>query len=97
MKRAEFNAAAREYVKTHWGLRGPVESRRVRVADPFAEVPVEMGALVSVTYRTRKGLDRKLVDYEHFFERPLPRLCFTSGGIIIAGGGYKIDPRGIVG
>lgn len=97
MKREDFDHAAREYVKTHWGLRGPVTSRRLRVPNPFAETPVEMGSLVAVVYRTRKGLDHELVDYEHEFERPLPRLCFTSAGLIIAGGGYRVDPRGIVG
>jgi hypothetical protein len=97
VKRDDFDHAAREYVKTHWGLRGPVECRRLRVPNPFAETPVEMGALVAVVYRTRKGVDRELVDYEHEFERPLPRLCFTSAGLIIAGGGYRVDTRGIVG
>lgn len=97
MDRDDFERARRKYLATHWGRSGPAQLRRLRVADPFDDPPVELGELVAVLYRTRKGTDSELVDYDHGFKRTRPRLCFNDGGLIIAGGSYRVTWRGIVG
>lgn len=86
-----------KYREVHWGEKGPVAERRRQVPNPHDLPLIELGELVSVTYRTKKGGDRTLTDYEHEFEGPLPLLVFNKGGLIIAGGKYKITTRGIVG
>lgn len=57
-------AQRREYARTHWGQSGPGHLRE----GGTAPAPHRLGAEVSsVTYTTQKGLQRKLVDYEHLF------------------------------
>lgn len=90
---------ADEYEASHWGQRGTRNPERLRAAviGDGAEL-VLLGDLVSVTYRTQKGLDREPTDYEHAFGTPRPRLAYTRGGLlVIAGGRYRIEDRGIVG
>jgi hypothetical protein len=91
-------AAMKMYERTHWGQVGPVDYRKLRVADPFHDACVELGQLVSIVYRTKKGRDRELTDYEHEFKRELPRLAFTMNErlLVICGGGYTVSERGIV-
>jgi hypothetical protein len=93
------DAALKMYERTHWGQVGPLDWRALRCANPRAEKVVELGELVEVVYRTKKGTDRSLTDYEHGFRRELPRLCFTleSRLLVIAGGSYRVNERGIVG
>lgn len=86
------------YADLHWGQVGERSSERLRAADPREGRAVLLGDLVSLVYRTRKGLDRELTDYEHAFKTPRPRLCVTrSGLLLIAGGTYTVEERGIVG
>jgi len=92
-------AALKMYERSHWGQTGAVDWRKFAVADPFHDQTVELGQLVSIVYRTKKGRDRELTDYEHDFRKELPRLAFTLEGrlLVIAGGSYRVSERGIVG
>jgi hypothetical protein len=48
--------------------------QKLSAADP--RIPsVELGELISVTYRTKKGDDVELTDYTHDFRGPRPRLA----------------------
>lgn len=101
-RRASGGAAARaEYEKTHWGERGPRASRRLRVPDVSPTIPlVELGELVAVTYRTRKGGDVRVVNYVHDFkasDRPVLAYSSDGKGLYIAGGSYRVTERGIEG
>ena len=88
-------AASKQYVRDHWGQRGTGKVQKLSAADP--RIPsVELGELVSITYRTKKGDDVELTDYEHEFRGPRPRLAYNESGLIIAGGRYRVEPRGIV-
>lgn len=100
-------AALREYERMHWGQKGKGQLREAWAPDPRVGVPVVMGELVAVTYRTRKGSDRNPVDYEHVFgspegERGLPLLAFNAedgGSLLILrtkGTTYAVEERGIV-
>lgn len=93
-------AAAREYERTHWGDTGRAGKPRVgRAANPAHGTAVELGELVSVTYRTRKGKGRRVrrYDYEHDFEDQLPTLAYNEGGLLVVGGAYTIRKGGITG
>ena len=57
---------------------------------------VELGELVAVVYRTKKGADTVLTDYTHEFAHPRPRLAYNESGLLIAGGAYRVEVRGIV-
>ena len=88
--------ALKQYERDHWGQNGAQKVRKLSAADP--RVPsVELGELVMVVYRTKKGADQVLTDYEHEFEHPRPRLAYNESGLIIAGGKYRVEERGIVG
>lgn len=89
---------AANYRRLHWGQHGdrPAESLRAAELSRGEELTL-LGDLVSVTYRTEKGADGPS-DYEHRFATPRPRLAVTAGGLlVIAGGGYDVTERGIVG
>jgi hypothetical protein len=90
-----IEAAMRIYKRDHWGQTGPWDVRRLTAADPRL-VSVALGELVSVVYRTKKGRDRELTDYEHPFSRPLPVLAYHGGGLLILGGKYRVTERGII-
>ena len=93
---ATATAAKKQYKRDHWGRVGDEKVRRLLAADP--NVPsVELGELVAVVYRTRKGDDKVLTDYEHEFSTPRPRLAYNEGGLLICGGRYRVETRGIVG
>jgi len=88
------------YEGTHEGALPPRELRVMGAPSPFQADLVELGALVSVTYRTIKGKGRRerYHDWEHEFgPRVLPVLAFNDQGLVILGGKYKVTPRGIVG
>jgi hypothetical protein len=87
--------ARKQYERDHWGRKGEGKVRKLSAADP--RIPsVELGELVMVVYRTKKGGDTVLVDYEHEFSHPRPRLAYNESGLVIAGGKYRIETRGIV-
>jgi hypothetical protein len=89
--------ALAEYERTHWGKKGRGAVRTIRAADPRHGTAVALGKLVAVVYRTEKAGDDEPTDYEHEFEGPLPTLAYNPGGLIVAGGGYRIKEDGIDG
>lgn len=89
------NAAIARYVRDHGGRRGPRTAVRLQAADPRALSRV-VAKLVAVIYRTEKGGDVELTDYEHPFSRPRPTLSYHEGGLLISGGVYHVTERGII-
>lgn len=103
---AVLRAAAREakalqlglksYRAHHWGLQGKPSARALRVAD-VSKPCTDMGELFAVEYLTEKGDDGPSL-YRHEFESKLPILAFDAAGLLlIAGGSYTVEKRGIVG
>jgi hypothetical protein len=89
-------AAGRDrYRRDHWGQEGTKPARRHEAGDPRI-ASESLGAIVAVTYRTRKGRDTRLTDYRHPFSRPRPVLAWNPSGLLIAGGAYHVSERGIV-
>ncbi len=89
--------ALAEYEKTHWGERGSGKVVRAGAPDPRHGTATKLGTLVEVVYRTRKGGDRGPTDYVHAFEGRKPELVYNDGGLLIAGGDYRIREGGIDG
>lgn len=89
--------ALTEYERTHWGERGRDRVSRKGAPDPRFGTSTKLGKLVAVVYETRKGGDRELTEYEHTFEGKRPDLIYNSGGLMIAGGDYRIAEGGIKG
>ncbi len=101
-----LRAAAREakalrgghesYRRLHWGREGRDTARELRTADVTTPC-TELGALYAVEYITDKGDDGESI-YRHELEDPLPVLAVDRRGLLlIAGGGYRVETRGIVG
>ena len=66
-----------------------VQVQKLAAADP--RIPsIELGELVAVIYRTKRG------DHRHEFRGPRPRLAYNKSGLLIAGGKYRLEGRGIV-
>lgn len=86
------------YRELHWGEAGGQGVQQQRVADPSEGPPVLMGVLSSVSYLSDKRGDGPSV-YTHDFSRPLPGLAVSprSGLLLVTGGGYTVEERGIVG
>ena len=100
-------AGGREYRRTHWGLAGKgrtVEGLVLQGAAP------ELGEALEITYATRKGRDRKLVNYWHVFGdfgdakpwrfEPPTLVAARCDGRPLArldGGTYRVTAHGIVG
>jgi hypothetical protein len=84
------------YRLTHWGLGGKGKLEALKCADPSFGVYTLLGKLVSVVYATEKRGDGGPAEYEHEFSRPLPELLYSDGGLVIAGGAYRVTARGIV-
>ena len=89
MPRLEYNAS---------GLiiagRGPRLPWKARSREAFTE----RGEVKAITYRTRKGRDRKSADYRHVFGAPRPTLVFRlPSELALEGGRYRVTVRGIVG
>lgn len=96
--REDVAKAIAAYKRVHWGREGTGRARVIDAPNPFFAVPVELGELVQVVYRTKKGLDREWVEYFHDFERERPRLAFNSpSGLLILGGSYRVTTHGIEG
>ena len=89
--------ARADYKDKHWGQEGRQKTIEYDAADPRAGDAVELGELIQIVYRTKKGDDTETVDYVHDFERARPRLAYNSGGLLIAGGTYAILSGGITG
>lgn len=84
-----------DYKAFHWGeqARSVIEIDRPRVQGPL----VMVGPLTSVSYLAKKN-EKEVCEYVHDFDEPLPVLAFDrTGKLHILGGGYSIQPRGIVG
>ena len=75
---------------------GEAALRLVLARDFVLILSVELGELIMVVYRTKKGADQVLTDYEHEFAHPRPRLAYNESGLLIAGGKYRVETRGIV-
>ena len=101
-KAGDFGAlheiATRSYRATHGGLAAPAELSQWDMPDPTSLPLVELGALVSLTYRTQKGR-KKTYDFEHAFNaRKRPVLVYNGERkLLIAGGGYIVTEAGIEG
>jgi hypothetical protein len=88
--------AARTYEVTHWG-DSPTElvPSVVPLVRSGEALPV-LGELVEVVYRARKA--REMADWIHAFSVPRPLLALSADRrLVIAGGRYKVNERGIVG
>lgn len=75
------------------------ETTRLLVAGGSYKLPRGMRWTVkAIVYRTRKGLDVDPVEYEHAFATPLPIAIVSpkSGRLVLVGGGYHVEERGIV-
>lgn len=93
----ELEKALKFYEDFHWG----VLPDKVYVVDfemPKNNVVVVLGLLKGVIYETKKGNDKKPVEYIHAFEPPYPLLCcdVNKKQLYIIGGSYRIEKRGIV-
>lgn len=96
--RAQLDAAERAYREFHWGDEpdATIEAEIPRIR-PGDVLPV-LGELVRVDYQARKAGD--LATWWHPFKAPRPLLastCDAEPRLVIVGGGYRIEPRGIVG
>lgn len=93
------DAAARaRYLAAHWGLAGDRAVADLPVADPFGGTLTVLGQLRSVEYEADKRGDGPSL-YVHKFRRAYPLLCFTHFGphsLVIVGGDYRMQVRGIV-
>jgi hypothetical protein len=88
------------YREAHWGLEAPQGIISATAGDPARGPLVAYGELVKVIYGTRKKGDRAMTNYVHAFRREKPVLAFNKEGkgkLIIVGGSYSCEARGIVG
>lgn len=84
------------FKRLHWGREGRDTAREFRTADVSTPC-TELGALYALEYIADKGSDGESL-YRHELEDPLPVLAVDRGGLLlIAGGGYTVETRGIVG
>lgn len=91
-------AALAEYRRSHWGKKAPRGVTELDAPDPRQAPIVALGRVVSIVYETKKGRDRELVEYEHEFEGTLPVLAYNAKKrLLILGGSYRVESRGIVG
>ena len=95
---SDVKKAIKDYDRVHWGQRGNGRAVQTVAANPLLPL-VELGQLVQVVYRTRKGKDRMPTDYTHDFSaRGLPLLAFEKNTslLVITGGIYHVSERGII-
>lgn len=88
--------AAKSVEWTHGGKRAKflVPSE---VPEPDEAMPA-LGPLIEVVYLANKGDRGGRALYQHEFEGPHPWLVYNKKGkLLIAGGGYTVNDRGIVG
>lgn len=96
----KLRAAGEAYKSAHWGDSGRAPARFTAVPDP-SEGVIDLGELVSVVYRTKKGQRGLLTDWEHPFEgaRPVLAFCADGSGLVIVreDSKYRVTERGIEG
>ena len=91
-------SAVKEYKKTHWGEGGAWGISNGDAPEATREQRWKGYELARVIYTTKKGGDNALTDYDHAFEKQLPRLIKCDRGRVqIYGGTYRVTERGIVG
>jgi len=93
---AAAKRAAGDYERMHWGDPASElyasEAPRVRRGDVLAA----LGELTEISYDTAKAGEH--YRWVHEFRTPLPTLATTEAGrLVIVGGGYVVNERGIVG
>jgi hypothetical protein len=90
--------AAALYEWLHHGAPAPKRSTRWEAPNPRAVPLVELGALSAIEYATRKGNDAPAI-YRHVFALDgMPVLAVNAGlRLLVIGGTYTVDDRGIVG
>lgn len=99
--RRKLRAAQARYERLHWGEPAPRDLSTWLLPDPRKGPLVELGVLLAVEYETEKTGDGLSV-YRHDFGdkrgRGCPVLAVTSDRrLVIAGGKYTVQSRGIVG
>ncbi len=97
-RRMTDSEAKKEFRRVHWGREGNGRVLHTVAANPLLPL-VELGQLVEVVYRTRKGKDHMPTDYHHTFStRGLPLLTFEKNTslLVITGGIYHVNERGII-
>jgi hypothetical protein len=96
-RRGNPSAGAEEYERLHWGDQGLGRARSAKAPDPSVGPIVKLGDLREVAYLTTKQGDPPGTIYEHEFKPPYPSLCVNGEGkLLIVGGGYAVEARGIV-
>lgn len=98
MSAGETRAKMR-YALSHWGETGNWSVFDSSAPDPTAGVLTELGELVEIVYKTKKGGLSRVEEFEHKFSSARPVLAYNEGGLIIvrAGSLYRVTARGIVG
>lgn len=98
-------AALADYEDTHWGEEGDHDGEEMDVPTVTRGTRiVALGKLRSVDYETVKAGDKAPTIYRHAFDkRRPPTLAYLydpktrkRGGLVVAGGIYRIETRGIV-
>lgn len=87
----------RRFRESHWGLEAS-GVKRAGAPDPRAGV-TKLGELISIVYRGPKGT-LEVFDWEHAFGtrgKGRPVLAYNESGLVIVGGTYTVNERGIVG
>lgn len=94
----QAEAAADEFTEFHWGDEpDAVLQAELPAIEPGATLAV-LGELVRVDYATHKR--GEAATWWHAFQRRRPLLASTCSGrprLVVVGGDYTIEPRGIVG
>lgn len=98
--RAARGSEKSRYKATHWGQEGRGELQNGAIVTGSCKV---WGVGTRITYTTKKGEDRELVDYVHEWgegatgEWEAPLVVSHGTRYALAGGTYRVDTRGIVG
>jgi hypothetical protein len=92
----EGGSVAEFYAKFHWGEEAETLVRASAPAVEPGEVLAVLGELSEIAYDGSKG--GEWARWQHDFKATKPVLASTaSGRLVIVGGSYKINRRGIVG
>lgn len=98
VRKAKRKNPAPSYRAAHWGEPGRNKVTKMRVPNPSDFPLTVLGEeVISIVYLTIKAGDTEPTEYEHKFSHPRPALVYNRGGrLLFAGGGYKMESRGIV-
>ena len=96
-RKTSVKDAVQVYQDVHWGAPDTMPDAMVDVADPRERNFAVLGELVEIVYSTDKG--EGVVEYEHAFKRPRPLLMFSpqTKRLLVGGGSYTVNGRGVVG